>query len=138
MSGGLILAAVLIVAYWTVWWTDRELVASRTTASYVGFEESFQLADGWLALCVVAGAAQLLRRRASALVWLLAAGGAGLYLLGMDVYYDLGHGIYAGHGGGLIELIIDCLLAAGSVSLLWWSWRRRDALLQRPATPGAR
>jgi hypothetical protein len=125
---GLVVAAGLIVAYWAMWWSDRGLVASGATSSYYGFEESFQLADGWLLLAVSAAAIQLRRRRPSALLWLLAAGGAGLYLLGMDVYYDLGHGIYASSAGGAIELVIDVLVAAASIAVLWWSWRSRGSI----------
>jgi ferric-dicitrate binding protein FerR (iron transport regulator) len=129
---GLVVAAGLIVAYWALWWSDRGLVASRATSSYYGFEESFQLADGWLLLAVSAAAIQLRRRRPSALLWLLAAGGAGLYLLGMDVYYDLGHGIYASSAGGAIELVIDVLVAATSIAVLWWSWRNRGLIAGAP------
>jgi ferric-dicitrate binding protein FerR (iron transport regulator) len=125
---GLAVATGLIVAYWTLWWSERSLVASRATSSYYGFEESFQLADGWLLFAVIAAAVRLRRRRASALLWLLAAGGAGLYLLGMDLYYDVRHGIYASSTGGVIELAIDVLVAAASIGVLWWSWRNRGLI----------
>jgi ferric-dicitrate binding protein FerR (iron transport regulator) len=125
----LIVAACLIVAFWVLWWSDRSLVASRTTASYYTFEDGFSLADGWLLTTVIAAAVQLWRRRASALLWLLAAGGAGLYLLGMDMHYDLAHRIYGSSSGGVIELVIDMLVAGTSVGVLWWSWRHRQVLL---------
>jgi hypothetical protein len=129
ITAGLITAAVLIVAFWVLWWADRGLIASRATGPYYAFEEGFQLADGWLLVAVLAAAIQLIRRRGDALVWLVAAGGAGLYLLGMDMYYDLGHGIY-GHGtGGVTETVIDILLAAGSVLVLRWAWVQRGPLL---------
>jgi hypothetical protein len=129
ITTGLITAAVLIVAFWVLWWSDRGLIASRATRSYYAFEQGFQLADGWLLLAVLAAAVQLIRRRGDALVWLVAAAGAGLYLLGMDLYYDLGHGIYARGTGGVIELVIDILLAAGSVVALRWAWVQRRSLL---------
>lgn len=99
MIAALLLAACLMVAFWVLWWTDRGLIASRSTSSYYDFEDSFALADAWLLVCVLAAAAQLVRRRASALLWLIAAGAAGLYLLGMDVLYDLRHAIYASSRG---------------------------------------
>jgi hypothetical protein len=133
---GLVGAAILIVAFWVLWWADRSLIASRTSRAYYAFEEGFQLADGWLLLTVLAAAVALARRRGAALVWLIAAGSAGLYLLGMDLYYDLGHGIYASGTGGVIELLIDLLLAAGSVAVLWWAWVARQALLG-PSGPRA-
>jgi ferric-dicitrate binding protein FerR (iron transport regulator) len=132
VGAGLIVAAGLLVAFWVLWWFDRGLVASRTTADYFRFEDDFALADGWLLGTVIAGAVQLWRRRASALLWLIAAGGAGLYLLGMDVLYDLEHRIYASNSGGVIELLIDTLVAGASVGVLWWSWRYRQLLLNPP------
>ena len=39
-------------------------------------------------------------RRPIALMWLLLAAGAGVYLFGMDVLYDLEHGIWWSSGGG--------------------------------------
>jgi hypothetical protein len=47
----------------------------------------------------------------------------------MDVLYDLEHRIYASNSGGVIELLIDILLAGASVGVLWWSWRYRQVLL---------
>ena len=132
VGAGLIVAAGLLVAYWVLWWSDHGLVASRTTAAYFRFEDDFALADGWLLGTVVAGAVQLWRRRASALLWLIAAGGAGLYLLGMDLLYDVEHRIYASNGGGVIELLIDILVAGASVGVLWWSWHYRQLLLNPP------
>ena len=129
VKAGLTVAACLIIAFWVVWWSDRTLLASRTTSSYYGFEDDFQLADAWLLTTVIAAAIQLWRQRATALLWLLSAGSAGLYLLGMDMFYDLEHRIYASSSGGVIELIIDILVAGASVGVLWWSWRYRWLLL---------
>ena len=133
VGAGLIVAAGLLVAFWVLWWSDRGLVASRTTAAYFSFEDDFALADGWLLGTLIAAAVQLWRRRASALLWLIAAGAAGLYLLGMDMLYDLDHHIYAGNTGGVIELLIDILVAGASVGVLWWSWRYRWLLLDPPS-----
>jgi hypothetical protein len=132
VRAGLIVAACLLVAFWVLWWSDRGLVASRTTAAYFRFEDDFALADGWLLGTVIAGAVQLWRRRSSALLWLIAAGGGGLYLLGMDLLYDLEHQIYASNSGGVIELLIDILVAGASGGVLWWSWRYRQLLLNPP------
>ncbi len=125
----LIVAASLVVAFWVAWWSDRSLIASKSTASYYEFEDAFALADGWLLVTVVAAALELWRQRASALLWLIAAGSAGLYLLGMDVLYDLRHGIYDSGRGGAIELAINVLTACASIAVLWWSWRERGRLL---------
>ena len=75
VAAGLIVAAGLLVAFWVLWWTDRGLVASRTTQAYFSFEDDFALADGWLLGAMVAEAVGLWRRRPSVLLWLVAVGG---------------------------------------------------------------
>jgi len=124
-------AAVLIAAYWVIWFAvDRSILASDTRDAYYEFENAFPLADGWLVLCLVVAILQLSRRRATVLLWLLAGGGADIYLAGMDVLYDIEHRIwFHGGGGRLIELGINLVTFALSAGLLAWSWRRRGALL---------
>ena len=131
MATVLLMAALLIVAYWLAWATHRSLVASETSLSYYQFEDAFPLADAWLALCLVAASYSLVTSRRAALFWLLAAGGAGLYLFGMDVLYDLQHGVWGNGGNGLIELVINLLTLGLSLFVLRWTWVRRDALLGR-------
>lgn len=126
----LFVAVVLLVAYWVVWYADRSLVASNSRAAYYEFENAFPLADGWLAVCCAGAAHSLARRSPLALLWLLAAGGAGLYLFGMDVLYDLENGIWWDSGaGGVIELVINVVTGTVSVALLRWTWRHRRPLL---------
>ncbi|HEV3319340.1 MAG TPA: hypothetical protein VG053_06365 [Solirubrobacteraceae bacterium] len=128
----LILTAALLVTYWAAWFGDRGIVASDHTAEYIAFEQSFPLADAWLLGANVLAAIDLWRRRPSALVWLLALGGAGLYLCALDVLYDLEHGIYAKGQGGAIELAINLTTATLSIGLLRWTWRFRQQLLGAP------
>ena len=108
------------------------MIASRSTSSYYSFEESFQLADGWLLIAICAAGLQLHRRRASALLWLMIGCGAASYLLAMDAYYDVAHSIYASNSGGTVELLIDLLIAAACGGALWWGWRYRSSLGQDP------
>jgi hypothetical protein len=129
MAGLLLAAALLIAAYWLAWLLHRSLVASETGAAYVQFEDAFPLADGWLAVCLVAAAYCLVTARRAALFWLLAGGGAGLYLFAMDVLYDLQHGVWGKGGNGVIELVINVVTLALSLFVLRWTWVRRDALL---------
>ncbi len=130
MAGVLLVAAVLIALYWIAWLTHRSLVASETTPSYTQFEDAFFLADAWLALCLVAAAFCLLTARRAALFWLLAGGGggAGLYLVGMDLLYDLQHGIWGKGGNGLVELTINLVTLGLSLFVPLWAWVRRHAL----------
>jgi hypothetical protein len=129
LTGAGVLALVVLCAYWTLWFTARSLVASSTTAAYVEFEDAFPLADAWLGVATLLSVRAVRAGRATALLWLLTAGGAGIYLFCMDVLYDLEHGIYAAGAGGVIELGINLLTLALSAWFLRWAWRRRDALL---------
>lgn len=126
----LVAGVVLMVAYWTAWYADRSLVASNSRHAYYEFENAFPLADGWLTVALLGAAWTLRRRSPLALFWLLAGGGAGLYLFGMDVLYDLENGIWWNSGaGGVIELVINVVTLVVSVWLMRWAWVRRTALL---------
>ena len=121
--------AALVVLYWAAWLLDRSLLASDTRPAYYEFEAAFALADAWLALCLVAAARALAGRRPTALLWLLAAGGAGGFLLAMDVLYNLQHGVWFASGQGLAELLRNLATGAGTVGLFTWTWPRRAELL---------
>ena len=126
-----VLAAVVVldVAYWVAWYADRSLVASNKRPAYYEFENAFPLADAWLALCCLGALVGLRRRSATAVLWLLMAAGAGYYLFGMDVLYDLENGIWWSSGGGAVELVINLLTAAVATLLLRWTWLNRAELL---------
>jgi hypothetical protein len=125
----LVVAIAIDVAYWTTWYTHRSWVESDTTAAYVAFENAFPLADAWLALTCVLALVALSRRSPTALLWLVSAGSAGMYLFGMDVLYDLENDIYGKGAGGLVEAGINVVTLGFSVIALRWAWTRRDALL---------
>jgi hypothetical protein len=127
--GWLIAAATLLALYWVVWLADQSLVASDNTPEYIAFEQSFPLADAWVALAVAAGAVTLWRRRPSALIWLTAIGGAGAYLCALDVLFDLQHGIYGRGGSGVVELMINFVTLVSSVGIVSFAWRFRDQIL---------
>ena len=127
--GALVTGAVLLVLYWAAWLLDRSLLASDTRPAYYEFEAAFALADAWLAFCLVAAARALRGRRPTALLWLLAAGGSGAFLLGIDVLYNLQHGVWFASQRGLTELLRNLATAAGTIGLFAWTWPRRDELL---------
>lgn len=130
----LLVATLLVVGFWAVWFfVDRSLLAMETRPAYIEHEQSFVLADGWLALCTAAAALTLWRRRPSALFWLLAGGGAGLFLGSMDGLYDVSRGDWFSTGGaGYTELGIVVLTYGLSIGLLAWAWRQRRGLLPAP------
>ena len=125
----LLAVALVIAAYWLAWLLHRSLGASETSAAYTQFEDAFPLADGWLAFCLVAASYCLWTARRAALFWLLAGGGAGLYLFAMDVLYDLQHGVWGKGANGVMELVINLVTLGLSLFVLRWTWVRRDALL---------
>ena len=104
-------------------------------AAYTQFEDSFPLADGWLALCLVAASYCLVTARRAALFWLLAGGGAGIYLFAMDVLYDLQHGVWGKGANGVIELVINLVTLALSLFVLRWAWVRATPCFQHETAP---
>ena len=126
----LLVSAVITVSYILLWLFARDVVASETRAGYVEFENSFPLADTWLLVCLLGATYSLLGRRPGALFWLLAGGGAGVYLLCIDALYDMENGIgLLPDGAGLLELGINLTTLVVSFGLLRWAWRRRTVLL---------
>jgi hypothetical protein len=125
----LVVAIVLDVAYWTLWFTERSWIASEHRAAYYEFENAFPLADVWLGATCVLALVALRRHRPAALLWLLCAGSAGVYLCSMDLLYDVEHGIFVKGGGGAFEALIVLLTVVFSTTALVWSWRHREELL---------
>ena len=125
----LVVAIVIDVAYWAIWFTQRDWLASEHRQAYYDFENAFPLADLWLGVACVLALVTLRRRQESALFWLLAAGSSGLYLFGMDFLYDVENGIFAKGGGGAVEAVIVLLELVFAVTVLTWSWRHRGELL---------
>ena len=125
----LVIAVVIDVAYWAIWWANRRLVASEDSQSYYEFENAFPLADLWLGVACVLALVSLRRRQPSALFWLLCAGSAALYLACMDLLYDIQNDIFLSGTGGVIEAVIVLLTAVFSVTVLRWTWLHRGELL---------
>ena len=127
---GLLLGAIVLdVAYWSVWFTDRRLIASENTRAYYEFENAFPLADAWLGVACLLAWWTLTTRRPSALFWLLCAGSAGVYLFFMDLLYDLENGIFTKGGGGAFEAVIVLVTWIFSITVLRFAWTRRTELL---------
>ncbi|HKO50415.1 MAG TPA: hypothetical protein VJV79_21985 [Polyangiaceae bacterium] len=128
--GVLIFGVLATLAYWAVWFgIDREILASAHTDSYYAFENSFPVADLWMAASGVAACVALIRRRASALLWIIAAGSTSVYLGLLDVLFDLQNGIYRSPdtGGVVVEITINVLTLAFGTLVMIWAWRaRRD------------
>jgi len=128
----LVVAIGLDIAYWTLWFADRDSIASEHSDAYYSFENAFPLADLWLGLACLAALVALGRRQPIALLWLLCSGSAALYLGCMDLLYDLENDIFTKGGGGAFEAVIVVLTWVFALTVLTWSWRHRDELLGAP------
>jgi hypothetical protein len=129
--GVLIFGVLATLAYWIVWFgVDRDILASAHTESYYAFENAFPAADLWMAGCGLAAIVALVRRRASSLVWIIAAGATSVYLGLLDVLFDLENGIYHSPdtGGVCVEIAINVLTLAFGTVIMVWAWRARRQL----------
>lgn len=122
------LAALVTVGYWADYFTKGR-VRSSDDPAYVAFENAFPLADGYLALCLAAGARALRRQRASAVAWGIAAGSAMVYLAAMDTLYNLENGKYTDRSP---EMVVEAVINAATWTLgpllIRRSWRSRTRL----------
>jgi hypothetical protein len=132
----LVVAILLDVGYWSIWFTQRDWLASEHTPAYYDFENAFPLADAWLGVVCVLALVALVRRQPLAMLWLVAAGAAGLYLGCMDLLYDLEHDIFAKGGGGVAEAVIVAVTWVFAVTVLRFAWTRRGELLGVPHDSG--
>lgn len=131
--GVLIFGLLATLAYWVIWFgIDREILASAHTDSYYAFENSFPVADAWMVACGVAAGVALIRRRASSLLWSIAAGATSVYLGLLDVLFDLENGIYRSSdtGGVAVEIAINVLTLTFGAVIMIWAWRARRELSQ--------
>ena len=128
MVGALLTGAALLVLYWAVWLLDRSPAGQRHPARLLRVRGRVRPGDlGWpSAWSRPPGPG---RRRSAALLWLLAAGGAGGFLLAVDLLYNLQHGVWFASQRGLAELVRNLATAAGTVGLFTWAWPRRAELL---------
>ena len=123
MQAMLVVAILIDLAYWAIWFTDRDVLASSHREAYYEFEQAFPLADLWLGVVCVLALVALTRRTAAAAFWLACAGSAGMYLFGMDLLYDVEHGIFTPGGGGVVEAGIVALTLVFSLTALRYAWR---------------
>ena len=144
----LVVAIVLDIAYWSIWFTQRDWIASEHRARLLRVRERLPARRPVARRRLRAGTrrpAPAVGRRA--LLWLLCAGSAGLYLFGMDLLYDLEHGIFTEGGGGAFEAVIVALTLVFSVTVpdagrggtgrtgeaCWRAWTTRATLTAKLA-----
>jgi hypothetical protein len=115
------------IAYWVAFVAGP--VRTEETESYLDFERSFQLADGYLAAMSGAAAVACWRRDARALPLGLMASSAAIYLGCMDVLYNARHGKYRQLSGAMaVEIAINAYSLVVSPVAASTLWSQRDAL----------
>lgn len=120
----LILGAGITLFYWWSYFTGGDVMVLRERW-YAAFESSFPVADGWMALCMLAGGAGFLQGRRFAVPFGFMAGASLTYLAAMDVTFDVENGLYtlaAQNGAMKFELFINIssiLLGAATIAASW-------------------
>ncbi len=135
LAAYLFFVSVVTTAYWVTWFLipggQQALTAMPSEACHAIFENAFPVADGWMALCAAVAGWRLVKGRPQAIFWLFMAGSAGIYLLGMDVLYDLQNGVYArlNDTAAADAVIAEILINLGTLIFAAWSliWASRNS-----------
>ena len=125
----LILGAIVTVAYWANYFIAGD-VRVLPDYWYGAFEDSFPVADGWMALCMFAAGIGLWRDSHNGALFGLMAGSALIYLASMDITFNVEHGLYAlmtQSSAMLTEASINATSVMLGVATLLVSWRRAAA-----------
>lgn len=127
----LVLGAVVTLAYWTNYFIAGD-VRVLPEYWYTAFEDSFPIADGWMALCMLVAGVGLWRGALYGTLFGLMAGSELLYLAALDITFNSEHGLYAmfpKSGPMLTEACINASSLGLGVATLIMCWRRAAAHL---------
>lgn len=128
--GLLLFACFAVVAYWTLFFTTGD-VQVRHDPVYLAFEGAFPLADGWMALCAMAGAVGLWRQKDWGFLFGLLAGSSSIFLGLMDVLFNLNEGNYALGGAEMaVEVAINLATLSMGIVVIIYLWRNRSGLCE--------
>lgn len=127
-AGAMMTGAGLVAAYWADWFT-RGRVRVADDPEYVTFEESFPLADAYLAACLVVGGRALWRGRPSAVPVGIAGGSAAVFLGLMDLLFGIRRGTIGDTSPQMQteRAIIAACLTLGPLTMARL-WRRRTVI----------
>jgi hypothetical protein len=125
----LIVFALGVIAFWITFFTSGAVSMGESQA-YLEHEQSFPLADGYMAACCLICAIGLIRMHSWAMLFGLLAGSGIIFLGLMDTLYSIQQGIFAGFDVAALEAFIICgvclVLGPGTIVYLW---RNREHLL---------
>ena len=126
-AAAMVIVALGTIAYWAAYF-GADAVQTASDPVYVGFENAFPAADGYMAACWLAAALLLRRGRAAAVPVGIAAGSAMVFLGAMDTLFNLEHGKYADMTPEMaVETVINvvCLTFGPYTMVRLWRARRR-------------
>jgi len=121
----LVVGAVVTFAYWANYFIAGD-VRVLDSYWYGAFEDSFPVADGWMALCMLLAGVGLWRGTRAGALFGLMAGSALIYLAAMDITFNVEHGLYAllpKSGPMLTEAWINASSLGLGIAALAMSWR---------------
>jgi hypothetical protein len=122
----LMLGAVITLAYWINYFIAGD-VRVLPDFWYSAFEDAFPVADGWMALCMLAAGVGLLRGSRNGALFGLMAGSGLVYLAAMDITFNIEHGLYAmlpSSGAMVAEAIINAASLTLGCATLLMCWQR--------------
>ena len=125
-----ILFVVSVVYFWATWFLAPEMIQARSPDAhdyqiYVSFEQAFILADCWIVISLLIGAVGLWRLRDWGLFGLLSLGEV-IFLVLMDLLYDLKHGMFVPlTSEAATELIFVALTLSLTPISIYLLWRHR-------------
>ena len=123
-----ILLVVSVVYFWATWFLAPEMIQARSPDAhdyqiYVSFEQAFILADCWIVISLLIGAVGLWRMRDWGLLFGLLSLGGVIFLVLMDLLYDLQHRMFvpltSEAANELIFVVVTLIFTPLSVYLLW-------------------
>lgn len=121
-AGFMVLATLATLAYWVTYFMNGATMA-RTDDVYTSFENSFPLADSWMALSYLVAAIFLLKGDRRAVLWGICAGSATIFLAAIDTLFNIGQGLYS-HGGPEMaaEIVINLFCWTFGPFTIWRMW----------------
>jgi len=130
----LILGAGVTALYWWSYFAGGDVMVLRARW-YTAFESSFPVADGCMALCMLAGGVGFVLKRWFAAPFGLMAGATLLYLAAMDITFDVENGLYgmaATNTAMQFEILINAATVLLGIVTLGVSWAALRKRLQAP------
>jgi len=117
----------LLVLFWTLYFA--RVISAAENPAIASFESAFWVADGLLAVMLVAGGVGLIRRKAYGLFCMVGAAAMTLYLGLLDLTFYVNQGFYSSLSADAVfqGVVTLCCLFGGGMGLLlgWKLWGAR-------------